>query len=164
MKQDSISKEQFISVFNDLFNSSENTILEDSFDQEPVYLPARGHKPARIRFAHGFFSSALHEVAHWLHAGPRRREWLDYGYWYKGDSRDQQQQIEFEQVELVPQAYELILSDACGLDFRVSLDNFNPTVVLDRDRFTRQVYLKAQEKRQQGLPLRMQALLKGIRR
>ncbi len=41
---------------------------------EPLYLPAAGAGELdRILFAHGFFNSALHELAHWCVAGERRR-------------------------------------------------------------------------------------------
>ncbi|MEC8009249.1 MAG: elongation factor P hydroxylase [Pseudomonadota bacterium] len=64
--------------------------------------------------------------------------------------RNQEQQDTFEKVEVIPQAYELILSKACGIPFKVSLDNFNPDVQLDRDTFTKKVGAMAEKKRKRG--------------
>src|SRR3546814_12851389 len=62
-------------------------------------------------------------VAHWCLAGAARRRQDDYGYWYAADGRDLEQQHLFEQVEVKPQALELLFSDVCGLNFCVSVDN-----------------------------------------
>src|SRR5690606_39383874 len=52
------------------------------------YLPASEPDGlARVVFAHGFFASALHEIAHWCIAGDYRRTLHDYGYWYCPDGR-----------------------------------------------------------------------------
>src|SRR3546814_2809228 len=50
-------------------------------------------------------------VAHWCLAGAARRRQDDYGYWYAADGRDLEQQHLFEQVEVKPQALELLFSD-----------------------------------------------------
>ena len=93
-------------------------------DDEPIYLPADAeHRHHRIVFAHGFYASALHEIAHWLVAGAKRRDQEDYGYWYCPDGRDKAQQLAFEQVEVKPQAIEWALSVAAGFNFNVSVDN-----------------------------------------
>src|SRR5690625_7277938 len=43
--------------------------------EEPVYLPADARcRHHRIVFAHGYFASALHELAHWCIAGAARRQ------------------------------------------------------------------------------------------
>ena len=68
----------------------------------------------------------------------------------------------FEKVELIPQAYELLLSQACGLDFRVSLDSFNQDVVIDRDMFTKKVYDMAVIKQSSGLPTRLSFLINSL--
>lgn len=89
---------------------------------EPVYLAG---PPARIVYTRDYFRSALHEVAHWCVAGPERRQRDDYGYWYAPDGRDAAQQRLFEQVEIAPQALELIFCAACAHPFRVSVDNLD---------------------------------------
>jgi elongation factor P hydroxylase len=70
-----------------------------------------------------YFSSALHEVAHWCLAGARRRRLEDYGYWYAPDGRNAEQQLAFERAEARPQALEWILTEACGIEFNLSADN-----------------------------------------
>jgi len=93
---------------------------------EPVYLPANDQVDYhQVVFAHGFFASALHEIAHWCIAGPQRRLQLDYGYWYAPDGRTAEQQRQFQQVEVLPQAYEWAFCLACGLEFTLSSDNLN---------------------------------------
>lgn len=117
--------DELIQLFDKLFAHSDNTRLQRGED-EPVYLPADEHCDYhRIVFAHGFFASALHEIAHWCIAGPQRRTQLDYGYWYAPDGRSPQQQRAFEQVEVKPQALEWIFSKACGKSFRISVDNLD---------------------------------------
>ena len=91
-----------------------------------MYLPADNRFSFhRVIFAHGFFASALHEIAHWCIAGENRRLLEDYGYWYCPDGRNEQQQTEFEQVEIKPQALEWAFSVAAAKGFRVSTDNLN---------------------------------------
>ncbi len=76
-----------------------------------------------IIFRHDYFSSALHEISHWCVAGEQRRKQVDYGYWYAPDGRSEEQQREFEQVEVRPQAVEWVLHVAVGKPFKVSVDN-----------------------------------------
>lgn len=90
---------------------------------EPEYFPAQDGQLARIQFAHGFFNSALHEISHWTIAGQQRRLLPDLGYWYAPDGRTKEQQAQFEQVEIKPQAIEWLFAKAFGRKFRVSLDN-----------------------------------------
>lgn len=92
---------------------------------EPLYTPPRGAEPALIRYAHDYFRSALHEIAHWCIAGPERRLQQDYGYWYAPDGRSPGDQALFLQVEEKPQALEWLFCAACGHDFCVSLDNLD---------------------------------------
>lgn len=81
-----------IELFNTLFVPLHNTVLEHSPD-EPIYLPADStHAHHRICFAHGYFASALHEIAHWCIAGEARRQLVDFGYWYAPDGRNAEQQ------------------------------------------------------------------------
>jgi len=117
--------QDLISIFHDCFFLEFNAELVRGED-EPLYLPADSMYPHhRIIFAHGFYASALHEIAHWLIAGDQRRKLVDFGYWYEPDGRSSEQQKLFQQVEIKPQAIEWILSQACGFKFRVSIDNLN---------------------------------------
>lgn len=117
--------DDLIDLFDGLFVSRENTQLVRG-DGEPIYLPATDNNGRhQVVFAHGFFSSALHEIAHWCIAGNRRRQQVDYGYWYAPDGRSAKQQQAFEQVEVKPQALEWIFSQACNKPFRISVDNLS---------------------------------------
>lgn len=117
--------EVLIRLFDDTFYSEYNTRLVRG-DDEPVYLPADQSCPYhRVIYAHGFFASALHEIAHWCIAGETRRHQVDYGYWYTPDGRDEEQQKAFEQVEVKPQAIEWAFSIACDFKFNFSLDNLD---------------------------------------
>lgn len=114
-----------ITLFDDCFYPTYNTRLIKGGD-EPIYLPASSKCPYhQIVFAHGFFSSALHEIAHWCIAGEERRQQVDFGYWYEPDGRTAEQQSLFESVEIKPQALEWIFSKSAGRKFRVSVDNLN---------------------------------------
>ncbi|REG85751.1 elongation factor P hydroxylase [Marinomonas pollencensis] len=113
---------QLIEAFNACFLSRFNTTLVGGAD-EPLYVPAKQGAPATLYFRLDYPSSALHEISHWCLAGAQRRLLEDYGYWYETDSRSEQQQRLFEQVEVKPQAVECILHWSAGLPFRVSVDN-----------------------------------------
>ena len=112
-------------------------------------------------FAHGFYASALHEIAHWLVAGSQRRLSEDYGYWYCPDGRDATQQAEFESVEVKPQAIEWALSVAAGFDFNVSVDNLNGEQTC-RFAFQSRVHAKLLELLQNGFNPRTTLLLKAL--
>lgn len=117
--------QDLITIFNQCFAKQYNTQLLKGED-EPIYLPADLNRPFHaIFFAHGFFSSALHECAHWLIAGAARRKLVDFGYWYAPDGRTETEQKQFEQLEVKPQALEWILAKAANYPFQVSLDNLN---------------------------------------
>ena len=117
--------ETLIRLFNQCFEGSHHTVLVAG-EGEPIYLPAdRKEKHHRIEFAHGYFSSALHEIAHWCIAGPERRLQVDYGYWYFPDGRNAEQQAEFERLEIKPQALEWALSLASNYNFTISTDNLS---------------------------------------
>ena len=114
-----------IQLFDDLFLHTENTILLGGAD-EPLYIPSiTARAPHRLIFRENFISSALHEIAHWCIAGKQRRLQQDFGYWYKPDGRNINQQAQFEAVEVKPQALEWIFSNACGQKFTPSADNLN---------------------------------------
>ena len=154
--------EDLIEIFNGLFLETLNTELVAGED-EPVYLPASPDYPLhRIIFAHGFFASALHEIAHWCVAGPERRKLEDFGYWYKPDGRTVLEQREFEQVEQRPQAYEWILSVSAGKRFHFSADNLSGGVGAS-EAFKQSVARRAQQTIQQGMNSRLQALSDKLR-
>jgi elongation factor P hydroxylase len=113
-------------LFARLFRVDEKTVLVRATSIDPVYYPQSDSRAlAEIHFANDFFSSALHEIAHWLIAGSERRTKLDYGYWYKPDGRDQKEQQDFEAFEARNQGLEWILSTAANHDFHVSTDNLS---------------------------------------
>lgn len=119
------SCEQLIAVFEQVFYTSHQTRLVRGGD-EPIYLPASlTGTDNQIVFARGFFSSGLHEIAHWCVAGAERRLLEDFGYWYVPDGRNEVQQRAFEKVEVHPQAYEQCFTLAVGRPFNISADNLN---------------------------------------
>lgn len=147
--------EDLIRIFNDCFAHSYQTRLERG-EEEPLYLPKDSTRDYHvILFARGFFSSALHEVSHWLIAGDRRRMLIDYGYWYEPDGRTEQQQRLFEHVEVKPQALEWVLSNACDFQFQLSVDNLNGEPG-DNNLFQEAVYQQFQDYTRGGLPQRAQ--------
>jgi elongation factor P hydroxylase len=114
-----------IAVFDAAFKESENTRLIKG-ESEPEYIPANDQCYFhQVIFAHGYFASALHEIAHWCIAGKARRLLNDYGYWYCPDGRSEAEQKVFEKVEVKPQAIEWAFSVAANKRFRVSTDNLN---------------------------------------
>ena len=114
-----------IAIFNQCFEQEYNTKLVKGGD-EPLYVPANDTCPYNaIYFARGFYSSGLHEIAHWLVAGKERRKLEDFGYWYEPDGRTEEQQRLFEQVEVKPQALEWILATAANFRYFASSDNLN---------------------------------------
>lgn len=145
--------QDLINLFQSCFFEKYNTVLVKGED-EPLYLPAdQDRKNNTIFFAHGYFSSALHECAHWLIAGENRRKLVDFGYWYIPDGRSTEQQEIFQSVEVKPQAIEWILSKAAGYRFRVSIDNLNGQES-DTESFKRAVFNQVKLYCEQGLPPR----------
>ncbi|MBA6231765.1 MULTISPECIES: elongation factor P hydroxylase [unclassified Colwellia] len=141
-----------INIFNDTFSACTNTRLIKGGD-EPLYSPADDVcEYHQIIFAHGFYASALHEIAHWCLAGPARRLKEDFGYWYTPDGRDQIQQEQFEQVEIKPQAIEWALSVSTGKCFDVSIDNLSGMGTTDRIAFKRAVYQQVIHYLNSGFP------------
>ncbi len=140
-------------LFAECFFLSHNTRLVKGLD-EPIYLPAHaGCEHHAVVFAHGYFSSALHECAHWLLAGKARRQCVDYGYWYVPDGRNADQQLEFQRVEVKPQALEWILSTAARYPFQFSHDNLHGEAI-DTRAFKAAVIQQVADYRQHGLPVR----------
>ena len=129
-------------VFNAVFAGSMNTVLIGGAE-EPYYRPADDEDSRhRIFYREDFVASSLHEISHWLVAGAERRLLPDWGYWYAPDGRNAAQQSEFEQAEVKPQALEWLLSIACGIRFRVSLDNLSEHAGIG-DAFKNRVYEQA---------------------
>ena len=146
--------EDLVRLFDRVFSESENTRLIRG-EGEPVYLPASSKcHYHQVVFAHGYFSSALHEISHWCVAGPERRKLEDFGYWYKPDGRTTEEQALFEQVEVVPQAFEWILSVAAGFAFRISADNLSGQA-RDNTEFITKVHKEVQRRLVIGLPKRL---------
>jgi elongation factor P hydroxylase len=147
-----------ILLFDETFSQTENTRLIKG-DNEPIYLPAnescRFHQ---VVFAHGYFASALHEIAHWCIAGKARRQQIDYGYWYCPDGRDEEQQAEFALVELKPQAIEWAFSLAAGSKFSVSSDNLSGAET-DSRAFEEAVAGQLVTYQQRGFPPRAQQFI-----
>ncbi|MGK0499256.1 MAG: elongation factor P hydroxylase [Oceanicoccus sp.] len=163
LAEEKLCPDDLIAIFNRLFTDAETTCLQRGLD-EPIFLPAgASHKAitaksvAQVVFAHGYFSSALHEIAHWCIAGKDRRQQVDYGYWYAPDGRNHGQQREFEQVEVKPQALEWILSSSCGKAFRISVDNLNGETT-DAAPFKQAVYRQLISYCEEGLPRRAERL------
>lgn len=145
--------DDLIRLFNHCFQDTHHTQLAYGQD-EPIYLPAESDQIYHtIYFAHGFFSSALHECAHWLVAGKARRALVDYGYWYVPDGRNAQEQALFQQVEVKPQALEWVLSKACHYPFRLSFDNLNGSST-EYEQFATAVQRQVVDFEQNGLPPR----------
>ena len=148
-----ISSELLIQLFDQLFVPQWRTCLRGGA-LEPIYLPASAGQPLhQIHFTQDYCASALHEIAHWCVAGTKRLSLVDFGYWYAPDGRSQAQQVQFEQVEIKPQALEWIFSVAAGLRFRVSADNLAQGIGAS-SAFKRAVTQQAQNYCQQGLPTR----------
>ncbi|MDO4697460.1 MAG: elongation factor P hydroxylase [Pasteurellaceae bacterium] len=168
MNQDNHHYQDLIAIFDRCFAESYNTRLELGGDY-PIYLPAfidEGNQPSErpynvILFAHGFYSSALHEIAHWLVAGKERRKLEDFGYWYEPDGRSEQRQREFEQVEVKPQAIEWILATAANFRYFASADNLTGNAG-DNTAFKQAVYAQVQHYAEKGLPLRAEQLRQAL--
>lgn len=153
--------QDLITLFNRCFLEEYNTRLVKG-DDEPIYLPvAEDRSYNELFFAHGFFSSALHECSHWLIAGEHRRTLVDFGYWYVPDGRNAEQQTLFQQVEVKPQAMEWILSVAAGHQFRVSIDNLNGSES-ETQAFKESVYMQVIHYCQHGLSTRAQLFRQAL--
>lgn len=142
---------ELIVLFNSTFLKSLNTELV-CCEREPVYRPANINYPHhRIVFAHGFFSSALHEISHWSIAGKQRRLLEDFGYWYEPDGRTAERQAEFERVEIKPQALEWIFSVASNHQFHFSADNLEAGLEISEE-FKTKVHNQVKLYINKGLP------------
>ena len=146
--------------FNAVFIPEANTRLVGGFS-EPLYQPAIDGAPAEIRFTRDYLRSALHEIAHWCIAGEARREQVDYGYWYRPDGRNSEEQQEFFNFEVKPQALELAFSRKFSVEFRVSCDNLRGAAGNSEDekQFERQVAEQLACFERDGFPARARRFL-----
>jgi elongation factor P hydroxylase len=151
------SQQQYIStdlegLFHECFYEDYAVMLVGGYS-EPLYLPGEdGLSGCQIRYREDYFSSALHEIAHWCIAGEERRKLVDFGYWYEPDGRTPDQQAAFEKVEVKPQALEWVFSTAAGIPFRVSHDNLHGGTVAQNTGFTDAVYQQILIYISHGLP------------
>jgi len=139
-------------LFKNTFYNDYNTTLCGGA-LEPEYLPADDEQLTnRLVYREDFFASALHEIAHWCIAGARRREQIDFGYWYEAEGRDSEKQTAFFAVEVKPQALELLFSLCAGFAFKVSADNTG--LAIDPLPFAKAVLTQAQLYCKEGMPHR----------
>ncbi|GLX82637.1 elongation factor P hydroxylase [Thalassotalea eurytherma] len=156
--------QDLIEIFDDTFYGSFNTRLIKGGD-EPIYLPANDQcSYHQIVFAHGFYASALHEISHWCIAGSKRRELIDFGYWYEPDGRTAEQQEKFELVELKPQAIEWAFCVASNKKFTVSVDNLNGDSEPDITAFKKRVFSQVEDYLTNGFPQRAQDFIDALAR
>lgn len=152
---------QLIELFDQTFLTSHATCLVGG-GLEPLYEPAPYPGALnRIVFTRDYFASALHEVAHWCVAGPERRQQTDYGYWYAPDGRTEDQQAEFERVEVKPQALEWLFSEAAGWRFRASSDNL-ASGLGPSEAFLNAIYQQVLSFCELGVNARVQAFLSAL--
>ncbi|MBU2892370.1 elongation factor P hydroxylase [Colwellia sp. D2M02] len=153
--------QDLIQLFDKTFSNTHNTRLIKGAD-EPIYLPASKEcSYHQIVFARGYYASAFHEIAHWCHAGAKRRLLEDYGYWYVPDGRNEQQQAKFEQAEVIPQAIEWAFNVAAKRKFHVSADNLSGFQA-DTERFKLRVYQQVCHFIEHGFPERAQQFIEVL--
>jgi len=148
---------QITEVFNERLGVRYGVRLKGG-GAEPFYQAPKAPECALIVFRADYSASALHEVAHWCLAGPQRRQFDDYGYWYL-PARNAAQQAAFEAVEARPQALEALFAEAAGVDFQVSSDD---VASLPSPAFKARV---AAERRliEQQLPVRARCFLAALK-
>lgn len=160
--------QDLIQLFDETFFEEFNTRLIKGGD-EPLYLPANSLEKSSVAdttasknetcpyhqviFARGYYASAFHEISHWCQAGEARRLLEDFGYWYKPDGRNEIEQKEFEQVEVIPQAIEWAFNVAAQRKFHVSADNLSG-FQSDTTCFKKKVFQQVQVFIAQGFPVR----------
>jgi len=153
--------QDLIDLFEQVFFAQFNTRLIKGGD-EPLYSPANENSAYhQIIFAHGYYASAFHEIAHWCHAGEKRRLIEDFGYWYIPDGRNEKQQKKFEQVEVIPQAIEWAFNVAAQKKYHTSADNLNGYQG-DTDGFKAKVYQQVLVFLEHGFPPRAQLFIEAL--
>jgi elongation factor P hydroxylase len=161
-RQHRIDVDDLVGLFNECFVKTERTELCHGAE-EPIYLPSDDQcSLARVVSTLDYFSSALHEVSHWCIAGEKRRTLIDYGYWYEPDGRDEATQALFEKVEVKPQALEWIFSKACGVNFRLSVDNVALPELKPSAFFIDAVTQQANRYLEQGMPARGRVFMEAL--
>ncbi|QOL25287.1 elongation factor P hydroxylase [Thalassotalea sp. LPB0316] len=154
--------QDLIRLFDQTFYPSFNTRLVKG-GNEPIYLPAtKDCDYHQVVFAHGYFASGLHEIAHWCIAGEARRQLVDFGYWYEPDGRNHQQQALFESVEIKPQALEWAFCVAANKPFNVSVDNLNGDFEPDANSFKLKVFEQVKQYLSNGFPKRGQLFIEAL--
>ena len=157
---EAINAHQLTCLFNIVFAVSDKTALIGNA-AEPYYQPG---SPNRIYFRSDYLSSALHEVAHWCVAGARRRRLPDYGYWYRPDGRNADQQQAFFAVEARPQAIERCFCEAIGIPFSPSVDNVGAQIELQHlRRFEARIQGWCDQFERAGLPPRAARFITALR-
>ena len=157
--QDFHQVEDFVELFNREFSDCNTRLQAGAI--EPFYQAPVEHKPAIIFSTQDYFSSALHECAHWCIAGEKRRQMDDYGYWYAADGRTPKQQQEFFRVEQKPQALEWAFALASNLPFRLSQDNLNNPSG-DAKAFREQVFSALKDYFEHGFPPRATRMIQML--
>jgi len=153
--------QDLIHLFNRTFSDKYNTHLVKGGD-EPLYSPANEYCTYhQIIFAHGYYASAFHEISHWCQAGKERRLLEDFGYWYAPDGRNEEQQKQFEQVEIIPQAIEWAFNRAAQRKFHISADNLNG-FQSNSQIFKAKVYQQVLHFLEQGFPTRAQQFIESL--
>ena len=152
-----IQLDELVTLLNHHYLGQYNTTIVGGFD-EPFYKTFVSEQAAQIQFSHDYIRSALHELAHWCVAGKERRKLDDFGYWYAADGRNQQQQNEFFQVEIKPQAIEWAYSIVLGINFEASVDNLG-TQVQGVDEFNDNLKKQLKQYVTNGFPKRTQEIL-----
>lgn len=122
-------------LFNALFDCTELV----AGAHEPYYVASAGAERARIHYREDFAQSALHEIAHWSLADHHQRRLPDYGYAYVPPPRSALEQQVFFAAELPVQALERVMAQAAGIEFRVSVDDFNPEFAAMTEQFEQAV-------------------------
>ena len=156
---------QVVDLFNRVFSDSggregDGTRLQGGYP-EPFYRAPNGDAPAEIHFTRDYLNSCFHEVAHWCIAGKTRRLQDDYGYWYRPDGRNGQEQEEFFQAEAGPQALEWVFAAASGEAFRMSCDNLAGEVKGEAE-FSAALHRKLRGYLEKGFPPRGGRFLAGL--
>ncbi len=156
---------QVVDLFHRVFAESggregDGTRLQGGYS-EPFYRAPNGDAPAEIRFTRDYLNSCFHEVAHWCIAGKIRRLKDDYGYWYRPDGRNGEEQEEFFRAEAGPQALEWVFATACGETFRMSCDNLAGEVKGENE-FSTALHRKLRSYLEKGFPPRGGRFLAGL--
>lgn len=149
--------------FNRTFALTDHTVLVGGA-MAPYYMPAKPPHRSIIRYRENFAASALHEVAHWCIAGRARLGQPDFGYWYIPSPRTAEQAAAFLRAECPVQALEMILAEAAGVRFRVSLDDLDLELSSRRGSFAAEVAAQAERWRENGLPPRARRFEGALRR